>query len=308
MSQTASASPGGSPAPSASPGAGAPSSQSQGSDAGFDVQTAWKEAKAARQETGKLREVFSKQSKELEGLSEDRDTVRRMREVFSPKKEASAPDPIAPLEESLDYFLEAAMELKSKGQQIPLTTKLAVESYQTMIAQQKAIAAQNAQIAELKALVERANNPEAPVNNMAYAQMETFMTSAIDGLYGNEPDQQAVKGQIYDATVRLIQANLKELQTKAPQEWDRVRRSPGDLQKIVNAAVKRIVPPRAYSILEKEQIQNTPLDSKEIYDAYTDLKAMRQSGKISDEKFAQLLPQIRRDYLEAQGKERGRRR
>lgn len=306
----ASASPGGSPAPSASPGQGSPQGAGQGQggspqDGSFDVQTAWKEARAARQEAGKLKEIFSKQSKDLEGLSEDRDTVRKMREVFSPKKE-TAPDPIEGLTEQLDYYLETAMDLKAKGQSIPLTTNLAVQSFQTMIAQQKAIQALTQQITELKGGLDKANNPEAPVNNMAYAQLESFMTSAIDGLYGNEPGSHAVKGQIYDATVRLIQANLKELQAKAPQEWDRVRRNPQDLQKIVNAAIKQLVPPRAYSILEKEQIQNTPMHEGELWQAWNDLKEMRP--KMEPQKYEQLKGQIRRDILEAQQKSRGRRR
>ncbi len=304
-----SASPAASPAPSASP-QGSPQSAGQPSggnpqDAGFDVQTAWKEARAARQEAGKLREVFSKQSKDLEGLSEDRDTVRRMREVFAPKKEAAAPDPISGLEEQLDYYLETAMDLKAKGQSIPLTTNLAVQSFQTMIAQQKAIQALTQQITELKGGLDKANNPEAPINNMAYAQMETFMTSAIDGLYGKN---QTAKAQIYDATVRLIKANLTELQTKAPQEWDRVRRNPQDLQKIVNSAIKQLVPPKAYSILENEQLQNTPLKSQEVWGAWEELKELRQQGKINPEQFSKMQVQIRRDFLEAQKNERSRRR
>ncbi len=298
-SQGASAAPSGSQGSGAPQGGGAPQQGQGGQDSGIDIQKAWREAREARQETGKLKSVFDKK---LEGFDEDRDTLKRLKGAFAPAKEA-APDPIADLTGSLDFFLENAMEMKAKGTPIPLTTKLAVESFQTMIAQQQAIQELTNQIKELKGGVDRANDPESPVNNMAYAQMETFMTSAIDGLYGNDPQSQGAKAQIYDGTVRLVQASLKELQNKAPQEWDRVRRQPQMLQQIVNAAIKKMVPPRAYEILEQEQLKNTPMQEGELWAAFREAKQIQDPTKRRD-----LIREIRQDILEAQARSRSRRR
>lgn len=303
------ASSGASPAPSASQGGAPAAPQSRGApqdgsgrDPGNDIQKAWHEARAAREETNKLRDLFGKQAKDLDGFQEDRQAVQKMRDVFAPKKE-SAPDPVAGLEEQLDYYLETAMELKARGQSIPLTTNLAVQSFQTMIAQQKALAQQSEQIAELRALVQQANSPERTINDQAYGQMETFMQSSIDALYGKEP---GAKAQIYDAAVRVIRANLQELQKQAPQEWDRVRRNPKDLQAIVNAAIKKLVPPRAYSILEDEQVRNTPMHEGELFQAWRELKAQKE--RMDPRQYRELSGDIRRSILEAQAKTRGRRR
>ncbi len=309
MAAAPQASQGGSSAQSASQGQGTGQGAGQaqggdgGGDAGFDLQKAWHEARTARQETGKLKDTFTGFNKKLEGLDEDRDTLKRLKGAFAPEPKETKRDVIGSLQEQLDYYLESAIEMKAKGTSIPLTTNLAVQSFQTMIEQQEAIQALHQQIAELKGGLDKANNPEAPVNNMAYAQMETFMQSAIDGLYGNDQGSQGVKGQIYDATVRIIQANLTELQKQAPQEWDRVRRSPQSLQKIVNAAIKQLVPPRAYQILEKEQLQNTPMNQGELW------AAAREAKQIQDPvKRQEVIAMIRRDILETQARDRAKRR
>lgn len=281
-------------APSASPSTG-------GGDAsqGFDVSEAIQEARRARAEGHQLKSAFDKQSSELKST---RETVDKIRDVFAPKQEA-APDPVADLEEQMDYYLEQAMEAKSRGQPIPLTTNLALRFFQSQIENHKTQQALQAEIQRLKGGVDHATDPETPVNNMAYAHMENFLQQSLDSMYGVDEHSTGVKRNVYQGVVNMLQADLKELQKKAPHVWDQVRRNPQQLQQIVQKAVARLVPPKARSIIEQEQLQNTPMKEGELWAAF------REAGEIKDPaRRLEVRKAIRQDILDMQLNRNKRRR
>lgn len=289
---TQAASQGGSSAPSASPqGQGTPTASQGGDAAGFDVTHAMQEARRARGETQSLRSNFDKR---FSAMDEDLATVRKLRETFAPPAPKTA-DPVQHLEEQMDYYLEQAMEAKAKGVPMPLTTNLAIQSFQNLVALHNQVAEFKKEIAELKSGVNQANDPQAPINNMAYATMETFLQSAIDGMYGDNPASTPIRSSIYKAAVDMIGANLKELQTKAPAQWDRVRRNTNELQKIVNSAIRQLVPPKAMELMQHDELQNTPMQEGELWAAFREADTIKDANERRRVRTA-----IRQDILELQ--------
>lgn len=261
-------------APAQSPVSSPASSPSptQGGEAGgsFDFNEAFSEAKRARAEASQLRSAFDKQAKEYSGTKE---TLDRVQKAFNPDKAEAAPDPVADLEQQMDYYLEQAMEAKQRGQPIPLTTNLALRFFQAQISNHKTIEQLNDKIAKLEGGVNQATDPQAHVNNMAYATMENQIQRSLDQLYGTGDESFATKQGMYQSVVKMISSNLKELQSKAPGKWDQVRRDPNSLNKIVSQAVRSLIPPKALGLIEQDHLQNTPMSKGELWAAFREAKA-----------------------------------
>ncbi len=289
-SSAPSANPSSSPAGQGQPGSSNPSQGGQGGS--FDPSEAIREARQARQESSRLRSSFDSHSKDY---NQTKETLDRVRQAFVPEERAAAPDPISDLEEQMDYYLEQAMEAKGRGQAIPLTTNLALRFFQAQIENHKTQQSLIDQIKQLKGGVDQANNPEKSVNDFAYAQMENQIQNQLDSLYGNDPRQNGAKANVYQGVVRMLQADLTELQEKAPHIWDKVRRNQGQLQQIVQRAVQRIVPPRALEMIQTEQLQNTPMGEGELWAAF---RQVDQRTDMSPKDRAELKRSIRQDILE----------
>lgn len=299
MSQAAPAAgapaPGGSSSNGAAPGGPGPTGES---GPGFDPRAAIAEIRKARGETQQLKTAFDSHRTEAAG---DRETLQRLKAALSPETGTPAgPDPIAALEGQMDSFLEQAMELKAKGQQIPLTTQIALNFYQSQIENLKVIADLKKQIGDLKGGVDRANDPEAPVNNIAYTQMDTFLQQSLDNLYGTNPEQLKTKRRVYATVTEALSEDLKALQKSAPAQWDMLRRNPMKLQQVVNDVLRTIVPPKAMQMIEQEELENTPQSAGELWGAFREAQALFKNAKNDDQKQKALglQRQIRQEILD----------
>ncbi len=286
-------------APSGAPAGGGDSSGQEGQGAGlpgFDPQQALSELKRARGETQKLATAFDSHKKET---ASDLQLLQRLKTAFNPEAPKGV-DPIEHIQGEYDSFLDQAMELKSRGQQIPMTTQIALNFYQSQIENLKTIAELKKQIGDLKGGVDRANDPEAPVNNMAYTQMDTFLQQSLDQLYGTDQKQTAVKRQMYNSVSDTLAGELKRLQQQAPGEWDMLRRNPGKLQSKVNEVLRSIVPPKAMAMLEQEELEATPLTAGELWGAFREAQTLFRTAKTEPErmKALELQRSIRQDILE----------
>lgn len=291
--------------PSVAPPAGEGNSSGEGL-AGFDPQAALSELRRARGETVKLATAFDSHKKEVAG---DRELLQRLRSALNPEAPKGV-DPIEHIQGEYNAFLEQAMELKSRGQQIPMTTQLALNFYESQIENLKTNAALRKEIAELKGGVDRANHPDAPVNNIAYTQMDTFLQQSLDQLYGTDQKQTAVKRQMYNSVSETLAGELKRLQQSAPGEWDQLRRNPGKLQSKVNEVLRSIVPPKAMAMLEQEELEATPMSKGELWGAFNEAREQFAEAKTEAERQEALRWQrlLRHDILEADKPKSRRRR
>lgn len=286
-------------APNGAPAATGDSSGKEGAGApNFDPQAALSELRRARGETQKLATAFDSHKKEV---SSDRELLQRLRTALSPEETPKGKDPIAHMEGELDTFLEQAMALKQRGQEIPMTTQLALNFYQGRIEDLKTIAELKKQVVDLKGGVDRANDPEAPVNNIAYTQMDTFLQQSLDQLYGTDPKQTPVKRQMYNSVSATLADELKAIQKADPGRWDMLRRNPGQLQSKVNEVLRSIVPPKAMQMLEQEELENTPMSMGELWGAFNEARARFANAKNDGERQEALGLQrmLRKDILEA---------
>lgn len=288
MSQAAAAA--GAPAPSGisvpatSHGDGAPS---------FDPKVALDEIRRSRGQTTQLQTSFDNHRKEVAG---DRELLQRLKSAFSPEAK-SAPDPVAHLTGQMDTFLNQMMELKARGQELPMTQQIALDFYQSQLENLKTIDALKKQLGELKGGVDRANDPDAPANNMAYTQIDTFLQQSLDSLYGLDPKQTATKNRVHGTVLEALSSELKELQKSAPGQWDMLRRNPMKLQMLVNNALRSIVPPKAMQMIEQEELQNTPYDKGELWAAFNEARVLFKNAKTDEQKLHALglQRQIRQD-------------
>ncbi len=283
----------GAPAPQSGAGSSNSSAGQASTGSGFDAQEAFNEIRQTRAQTSKLASAFDSHRKET---GEDRDLLKRIKEAVAPPKEEAA-DPISDLEGQMDYYLEQAMEAKQRGQAIPLTTNLAIRFFQSQIENIKTQELLRNEIKALRGGVDHANDPQTPVNNMAYSQMETFLQQSLDNLYGADEKQLGTKRRIYQAVTSSLVQDLKQLQQQAPAQWDMLRRNPMKLQKVVNQALRDIVPPRAMHLIEQETLQNTPLSEGELWAAFREAKELMAKDP---KKSIELQRDIRRDILEMQ--------
>lgn len=219
----------------------------------------------------------------------------KLEKAFAPEEQSAGPDPIAAIEEQLDYYLEQAMEAKQRGQAIPLTTNLAVRTFQAQIENIKFQQEIREELQKLRGGLDHANNPETPVNQMAYGQIDNFLRSSLDQLFGEEQTSLPTKQRMYQAVTSALVTDLQELQRRAPQQWDMLRRNPAKLQAAVNHALKAHVPPKAMALIEQEQLQNTPMSTGELWAAF------REAKQIEDpKKRREVTTRIRQDILLSQ--------
>ncbi len=126
--------------------------------------------------------------------------------------------------------------------------------------------------------------------------MENHIQNHLDSLYGAGAEQSGTKRTVYQGVVNMLQADLKELQQKAPHIWDQVRRDQRKLAQIVQGAVQRIVPPRAMELINQEHLQNTPMTEGELWGAF---RQVDQRTDLAPAQRRELKESIRIDILAA---------
>ncbi len=279
-------------APASGQGAPAPGG-SGGHDGGgagdFDYTEFMREAKESRRETREVKSSFDKKSKEFD---QTRETLERVKKAFAPEESEKPRDPVADLEEQMDFYLEQAMEARARGKADP-TSALALKMLQQQIESTKAIAELRAELAKSKGA--EGSGPDQIADTHAYGVMENHIGDQLDSLYGQD---KRGKSAAYQAVCTMLNADLQELKQKAPQKWAELRRNPSKLAQVVQAAIKQIVPPRAMQILDNERIQNTPISEGELWAAFRELK--EQKGKMDPNIYRQRQGELRRDILQAQ--------
>jgi len=249
------------------------------------------------QETqGSMRKLMEDFGKERDTAKSDRETLQRLRQALAPEGEGQGKgqkDPTAKWEQQLDYYLAEAVEAEKRGQGIPLTTNLAVELFNGKIEAYRREQELMATVKELKEQMQQARDPQQTINHTAYAQIDNSIQRGLDQLYGPGDEYLDQKSAMFDAIAgqvsRLIQATAKD----DFKQWDRLRRSPQQLQRLVNEVIKQNIPPQARKILEEDHIKNTPMPMSELRQAF------KEAGSIEDaQERTRIQKMIREEILD----------
>lgn len=266
----------------------------------------------SQKELDELRGKHGETTRTLEQLRKKSDgaeqTLNRLRQVFVPD-EGNAPDPVeaevSKLEQALDYYIQKGFEAEKAGSPIPLTVDNAIRQIQHQIASLRKTSQLENEVAQLKKQLGETRDPNRQLDGTAYQQMDGFLINALNTLYGPGDDSLMARNSAWTANIQQLKAEVQNLQQNHPDIWDKARRNPQQLQRMVNHVVTQSLPPRARQIVETERLRNTPITERELWAAHNEARA-----KVTDPKEREkTLTQIRRAiWAEKWNSNRGSRR
>jgi hypothetical protein len=242
---------------------------------------------------------YEQEMGELRGKqSENQAFLERLRGAIAPETTQREPaDPyqaqISEAEKQLDHYLQAAVDAERNGRPIPLTVNLAVHQFQSQIAAAKENQKLQKELRDLRAKADRATDPNAQIDTTAYSHMDTFVQNSLETIFGPEGQNDAQKTAQFKAITSQLADEIRDLKKEQPQTWDRIRRDPGKLKKMVNHFVEQNMPPKARQIIEQERLQREPMSVRELQTAFA------QAASIEDPRErANVRAQIRQSILE----------
>jgi len=243
-------------------------------------------------------ETTEKKLKNLEKSSSDYAKFQEgLKNLISPEdKTTKDPDQveIAELEASLEELIEDFEEAKKRGQNMPITQKVARKALESAIRAKKSEMALKKKFLDVEGKVDRMNDADHKADQKTYDALNGFMVNAMDQLYGPGFETQAQKDSMSKGVSDQINTEIARLKAEDPQAWRRIRSSADLQQRMITYYVERNIPPKARQIIEERKLQETPFTEGQLIAALREAKA-----KIKDPKEREkMITKIRRDLLE----------
>lgn len=243
-------------------------------------------------ETSRTLDVLRKKS---EGTEQ---TLNKLRHVFVPESDPSfqAPDPVADevakLEQSLDWYIQKGFEAEKNGNPIPLTIDNAIRTITGQIKSIKEGAELKATVAKLTKRLEDQANPSRQLDGQAYQTIDGLLVRGLDTLYGPGDENLPAKNAQWTAAIQRLQGEVQNLQKNHADVWDKARRNPQALQRLVNHVLTQNMPPKARQIIETERLRAEPMTMGELQKAYRE--AMQLQDPRQRERY---MTDVRREIL-----------
>ena len=268
---------------------------SSGGDINFQelFETTQKELQSTKAETQELQQRLKLVGDESQKTGSE---LKRIRQAITGEDEGAAKKSqtetqIEELQSQLDALLDQAMELDRKGQSIPITTNIGVQSLKFQIDALKQRESDRQEIEKLKAQIKEQSDPSRQAEQMAFSHMDSHLEQVLATIYGPKEDVSAQR-QVISATVIK---ELKDLRQKDPETFGRLVRDQAAQKSLVNHFAERIIPPKAREILKQDEIRRTPLGVGELMDAFREAKEAAAKGDASAKEY---VVQIRQQLLE----------
>lgn len=244
----------------------------------------------SQKELDELRGKHSETSRTLDVLRKKSDgaeqTLNKLRQVFVPEQDQT-PDPVesevAKLEAALDYYIQKGFEAEKAGSPIPLTVDNAIRQIQHQISSLRKTSQLEATVAKLEKQLQQTQDPQRQLDGQAYQQIDGFLVRALDTMYGTGDEALMAKNAAWTANIQQLKAEVQNLQQNHPDVWDKARRSPEKLQRLVHHIVQQSMPPRARQIIETERLRKEPITMKELWKAHSEagqIQNTRERAKI----------------------------
>ncbi len=206
-------------------------------------------------------------------------------------KKTATESQIDELQNQLDALLDQAMEMDRKGQSIPITTNIGVQSLKFQIEALKQRDADRQEIEKLKAQLKDQTDPLRQVEQLAFTNMDSHLEQVLATIYGPKEDVSAQRQVISTAVTK----ELRDLRQKDPDTFGRLVRDQAAQKRLVNHFAERIIPPKAREILKQDEIRRTPLEMGELMQAFREAKDAAAKGDASAKEY---VVQIRQQILE----------
>lgn len=251
-------------------------------------------------------QALSQQSKTVDQLrrqlGESSETMSRVKKAFTGEQEQRV-DPsqarINEHEQFLDYFLQQGLEAERRGQPIPLTVTLGSKLAQENIASEKRAAKLEAKLAQLEGKINRQEDTGYRLTDQAAAVMEGMLQEGLAQVYGDDESSERTRAAQFEAVAGRISEEIKDLMKNDPKVWDKVRRNPASLRKMVNHFVGELIPPKARQMLENQRIQDVEQSTDELYIAFNQAKQMLENAGSDREihEYTRVMDSIRQDII-----------
>lgn len=274
-------------------------------------------ASVVEQQRQQLDEQSKTSSQLRQQVAEQGEVMGRVRKAFVPDDPAAA-DPyagdIAEAEAMLDHFLQAGIEAERQGHKIPLTVLNGTKLAQLAIKSAHERKANDSRFSKLEKTVSRQSDPNFQMSDRAAATIEGMADDAIEQVFGSDPEGARVRDAQYNAVIKLIGDEIKDLQKTEPARWDKIRRNPTQLRSMVNYFMHQSLPPKVREMLSEQKIQNEEQGPDELYAAFNQATAeLQKAEEAGNDKAAHewgnVIASIRQQMIGSQmaGAKRGER-
>lgn len=247
---------------------------------------------AERQQNSQLRQQFG----------QTQQTIERVQKAFSgkPEKEVDPIDTeIAEAEAMLDHFLAEAVKAERAGIQMPLTILNGTKTAQLALKYLNDKKAASARLSKLEQQVQRQGDPNFVSDERAFSSIEGMLDEAINQVYPEDP---RVADAQYNAVLKLVGDEIKDLKTKEPAKWAQVRRNPQLQRRLVQHFVHQSLPPRVRQMLEEKQLMETEQPVTELKEAFDEAstrarKALNDGNQDEYYKWSNIATEIRQQMI-----------
>lgn len=237
----------------------------------------------------------------LRGELAKRDTqFDRVRKAFAGEEG----EKLTPRQQRMQHFdaLSAEMEQVAKEHGLPLTTKIGKEfaSYAKEMASENESLHQ--ELEAIKEAIKRQQNPAFQGLERAAFIMEGMVDDALGQMYGQEPGSKQIRAAQFNAVTARINEEIKDLMRNDPDALLKVQRNPKIMRNMVNHFMAEMLPPKVRGMLEDDQIKNTPMSQRELYQAFSEAREAYDSALSAGEKkkadhYSNLITDLRREIL-----------
>lgn len=214
--------------------------------------------------------------KEVEGYKGDRETLSKLRSIFSPDQGApQKADPVPGWEGQLDFYIQQAVEADKAGRPMPLTANLAISHYKSLIENHQVQTQYQEKIAAMERQLKNLSDPGHNINQRAFSTFDTSIQNGLERIYGTDPNSFPQRQAIFKAVGDLVAPAVNALMRNDPKKWDSIRRDPQQLENIANRALRAVLPPKAVQMIEQEHLRNTPMQMGELQAAFKEAKQIK---------------------------------
>ena len=184
-----------------------------------------------------------------------------------------------------DELLPHLFQLEKEGKSHPMIAKLAAQ----LKKEQEGTRAYAQKFAQLEAQIAQLSDPRAQNDDRAYGQIDDFLTTELEQVYGEAPST------LHRAVAANIAADLTRLQKEFPGKWEEIRRNPQALQKVVKHHILQIVPPQAKQAIAKQVEDATPVTLQTLNQAWNEFQQIK--GRLDPHDRERVATELRRQIL-----------
>jgi hypothetical protein len=185
-----------------------------------------------------------------------------------------------------DEILPHLFELEKEGKSHPMTATLAKELKAAQLREFKL----EERLQRIEQREKELSDPNTQSDDRAYSTMDDFITTELESVYGE------ASPNLHRAIGANIANDLSRIQKEFPEKWKEIRRNPETMQKIVAHHITLMIPPKAVSVMQKQQEDNTPISLSMVNQAIDEFHQTKH--KMTPQQRSDVAQILRQQHLQ----------